>query len=287
MKNIGKDLKNKCIGIYKITCKGNNQFYIGSSTNIKYRWQVHLSTLRKGNHHSVYMQRSFNKYGEDSFKFEVIHLMKDKDEQLLRTLEFHYITLYKPKFNSGAFSIYEVSEEWKRKISESGKKLYTEKGYINPRKNTGKHYDIYNHIGEQIAHNKTCEEVCTILGKKSYHTLNNLFRLYNGVAATHDQYFIISIDKNIEDLISIYKNTNFNYTCPICDLEGNFYRRADYYKKSKPYRGKGIFYRDLYKEIMNSENLYIIKDNKVFTLPGLCHTIQKCIDEKHLNILET
>lgn len=286
MKNIGKDLSNNCIGVYKITCTGNNQCYIGSSNNIKYRWQVHLSTLRKGNHHSIYMQRSFLKYGEDSFVFEVIHTMQNYDELLLRQLEFYYINKYQSKFNSGAFSIYQINTEWKEKISNSTKALYT-KGYINPRKDVGKRYNIYNHLGNQIESEKTCSEVCSVLNIKSYHTLNNEFRKYDGFAATKNQYIIVSTEKSIKDLVTIYKTTRFNNICPVCDLDGNLYKRADFYYKSRPHKGKGIYYRDLYKQIMLSDNLYTIVDNKVFTLPGLCHIIQQCINEKHLNILES
>lgn len=287
MKNIGKDIGNNCIGIYKITCTGNNQCYVGSSNNIKYRWQVHLSTLRRGNHHSTYMQRSFNKYGEDTFIFEVIHTMKNYDEILLRQLEFYYIDKYQSKFNSGAFSIYQISEEWKNKISESTKNLYIQKGYVNPRKDVGKRYDIYNCKGEQVACNKTCPDVCNILNLKSYHTVNSSIRKYNGFAITRTSYIIVSTGKNLDGLISLYKNTSFNSHCPVCDLQGNLYQRNLYYKKSNSYKEKGIKYRDIYKQIINSEELYTIVDSKIFTLPGLCHTIQQCIDEKHLNILES
>lgn len=61
-------------GVYKILCKTNNKFYIGSSKNLDKRWLVHLYNLRKNKHINVYLQRSFNKYGEDSFTFEVLEI---------------------------------------------------------------------------------------------------------------------------------------------------------------------------------------------------------------------
>ena len=64
IKNIGKQFRN-CKGVYKITCNGNNQLYIGSSVNIQARWQQHISHLRKGVHSAVYLQNSYKKYGED------------------------------------------------------------------------------------------------------------------------------------------------------------------------------------------------------------------------------
>lgn len=59
-------------GIYKITNIENNKFYVGSSCNIKQRWYAHLSMLRRDKHHNKHLQNAFNKYGEPSFKFEVL-----------------------------------------------------------------------------------------------------------------------------------------------------------------------------------------------------------------------
>lgn len=59
------------IGIYKITCVDNNKVYIGSSSNIKSRWYAHKSKLRIGKHNQNLLN-SYNKYGMDSFVFEVL-----------------------------------------------------------------------------------------------------------------------------------------------------------------------------------------------------------------------
>lgn len=61
-------------GVYKILCKANNKFYIGSSKDLYKRWREHLYNLRKNKHINIHLQRSFNKYGEDSFNFEVVEL---------------------------------------------------------------------------------------------------------------------------------------------------------------------------------------------------------------------
>lgn len=45
-------------GIYKITNVVNNKIYIGSACNIMQRFSNHKSSLRKGKHHSIYLQRS-------------------------------------------------------------------------------------------------------------------------------------------------------------------------------------------------------------------------------------
>jgi group I intron endonuclease len=59
------------IGVYRFVCKPTGRFYIGSSCDIDQRKRTHLRQLRNGTHHNIYFQRVFNKYGEDSFKFQV------------------------------------------------------------------------------------------------------------------------------------------------------------------------------------------------------------------------
>ena len=83
MQNIGKDYENWC-GVYRITCIKDSQIYIGSSVNIKERWQQHLALLRGNRHSSKYLQNAYNKYGEDSFKFEVLVKLIEFNEEVLR-----------------------------------------------------------------------------------------------------------------------------------------------------------------------------------------------------------
>ena len=66
-------------GIYEIVNTVNGKRYVGSSVDIKKRWQAHILELRKGTHHAQHLQRSFNKYGEDKFILVIIRYC-DKDE---------------------------------------------------------------------------------------------------------------------------------------------------------------------------------------------------------------
>lgn len=62
-------------GIYKITCTANNRLYIGSAINIRKRIYQHIWDLRRLAHHSITLQRAWDKYGETAFTYEVLELV--------------------------------------------------------------------------------------------------------------------------------------------------------------------------------------------------------------------
>lgn len=181
MKLIGKGLKN-CIGIYIIRCKNNNQIYIGSSINIQDRWRQHIAHLRAGNHHSLYLQRSYNKYGEDSLEFSLLLQMFEYNEELLRLNEWYYIEQYKPKFNTASPVLYEITDEWKAKIAKSTRELY-DNGYINPRKGVGRKFNVYSEDLKCLSSNLDIMELCSFLNykKENYRNINNYIRKNNGI----------------------------------------------------------------------------------------------------------
>lgn len=206
--NIGKGYENWC-GIYRITCEGNSQTYIGSSVNIKDRWQQHISLLRGNRHSSVYLQNSYNKYGEDSFKFEVLLRLIEFNEEILRDLEWYYIEKYQPAFNTITPLVCNRTNEWKEKISISTKKLYAERGYINPRRGVGKKYNIYDTSFNLIKENITMPEVATFTGKVSYHSLNNSIRKHRGVAITINGYIVSLSSLSLGDTKTICTTEDF------------------------------------------------------------------------------
>ncbi len=59
-------------GIYRIVNIVNNKCYVGSSTDVKYRLSRHKHELRNNIHINRYLQSAWNKYGESSFKFEIL-----------------------------------------------------------------------------------------------------------------------------------------------------------------------------------------------------------------------
>lgn len=63
-------MKKTITGVYSITNTVNGRIYVGSSLDITKRISAHKSALKRGDHHSVTLQRSFDKYGTDNFVFK-------------------------------------------------------------------------------------------------------------------------------------------------------------------------------------------------------------------------
>lgn len=83
-------------GIYRIRNIVNDHCYVGSSANLQRRVLGHLSELRRGVHHAQPLQRAWNKYGADSFAFELIELCAEVD---LYVREQYWLDTLKPAYN--------------------------------------------------------------------------------------------------------------------------------------------------------------------------------------------
>lgn len=115
-------------GIYQIQSKIKPyRLYIGSAVNIRKRWQIHLSNLKKNKHHSDKLQNHYNKYGGDDL---VLSILEECSFSVLIVREQVYLDKYNPFFNisptaGSALGVKRPfrpkSEEHKKNIGKSNK----------------------------------------------------------------------------------------------------------------------------------------------------------------------
>jgi group I intron endonuclease len=81
-------------GVYAIINIQNNHIYVGSALNIGIRWERHKKSLCKGVHHSIYLQRAWDKYGENNFicipVFICTHNRIEVEQQFIDNLHPEY-----------------------------------------------------------------------------------------------------------------------------------------------------------------------------------------------------
>lgn len=78
-------------GIYCIENLVNGKKYIGQSVNIYDRWKKHVNALNNHCHDNDYLQKSWDKYGANNFKFYILEIC---DANKLNGREVYYIEKY-------------------------------------------------------------------------------------------------------------------------------------------------------------------------------------------------
>lgn len=143
--------------IYKITNIKNDKCYIGVTTknDVNERQTRHKSSIKCGNGCPLLM-KAFNKYGESSFKFEVIVICFDEDV-------FKFEDEYIQKYNSASPNGYNVaqggkigmsflgkkhSEETKKKIGEKSKEYCNRPEVKERARNVAIEFNRTHNIGE-------------------------------------------------------------------------------------------------------------------------------------------
>jgi len=153
-------------GIYKIECLGNGKVYIGLSINIEKRWTRHKRELKSNQHKNEYIQRAWNKYGQETFTFEILEECK-KDELSKREIELiEKYNSYHNGFNmtlggEGGLSGYKRSKESieKGRLKIIGRKSSIETRNKISKSRIGKYKGIENNFYGRHHSEETKEKI--------------------------------------------------------------------------------------------------------------------------------
>ena len=130
-------MRNKLSGIYSFTNKTTGKRYIGQTVYLNGRKGDHLLNLRRNQHDNDYLQKAFNKYGEEDFIFEVLEVVPKledgiNDKVKLTEREQYWMDFYKsyeedfgyninPSASINYMSGRTHTPEARKKISEAAK----------------------------------------------------------------------------------------------------------------------------------------------------------------------
>ena len=89
--------------VYQIRHIASGKVYVGSATNPRTRRNGHFRDLRNGIHHSRYLQRAYDKYGEDAFVFEIIEPVLFCED--LTTRETYWIKMLRAAERSHGYNV--------------------------------------------------------------------------------------------------------------------------------------------------------------------------------------
>lgn len=134
----------KISGVYKITNTVTNDFYIGSSKNVKKRWADHKchSKWKRCPNNPLYLD--MQKYGVDKFDFQ---MLANVEPENLKDVEQQFIETLKPTYNDKNAKGLDIErqkmqhKEYKKKYNQSEKGKENNRKYSNKYRNQTCYYN--------------------------------------------------------------------------------------------------------------------------------------------------
>ena len=134
----------KISGIYKITNTITNDFYIGSSKDVKRRWAVHKCQSTWNDNPNKQLYQDMKKYGLNNFEFQVI---AEVEVESLKEMEQRFIETLMPTYNSNRAKGLDVERRKESQKKANNKYNKSDKG----KKYQNKYYNqLCSYNGETL-----------------------------------------------------------------------------------------------------------------------------------------
>lgn len=190
-------------GIYEILNTKTSKRYIGSTNNIYRRWCEHKRELNNNKHHSIKLQRSWNKTKDkEIFKFNIIEIVNN--DKILHIREQYYIDKYDSFYNGYNCSMVDNPKYTTKKLTKKQKEL-NKKIYFNE---FTKLFDEYKNKIE-ISNNYISKLNNYHYSEKIYNTVVQLILEYEKYF-NKDEYYI-QLYTNIFEIRSYNRNPMISY----------------------------------------------------------------------------
>ena len=166
-------MAEKISAVYKIINTVTNDFYIGSSKDVKRRWKEHKckSIWKKCPNNLLY--QDMQKYGIDKFEFEIL---AEVEEGKLKKIEQEFIEELKPIYNSNRAKGLDIEKQKKTKKEYQKSDKYKEYQKEYQKSDKGKE-------SQKKANNKYYNQLCSYNGKTL--TLNALAQRFRRAGIPH------------------------------------------------------------------------------------------------------
>ena len=104
---------NKEYSIYAIRCIENGKLYIGRTTNLKNRVEMHFRELKSGKHTNEEMLEDYKKYGREKFE---AYLLEENVPFTERRKEFKYMEQFGTYDKKYGYNYKDASRRKKKEI---------------------------------------------------------------------------------------------------------------------------------------------------------------------------
>ncbi|QNF29641.1 GIY-YIG nuclease family protein [Metabacillus elymi] len=238
MELLTRDYKHTS-GIYQIKQISSNKVYIGSAQDLYRRCKDHFRMLSNNNHDNQYLQNSWNCNGSKSFCFEVLELVSNINELLLR--EQYWLDKKKCYLRDTGYNI----------SPTAGSTLGVRHSNDSKSKNSLAKRGVYASISEEAASN-----------------IKQMLNEGKGIL-----YISQALSVNYDTVASIRKGRTFTYVEPQIDtIKLNFKNNLDPFKdviEIKRLLNMGYKVKDLAEKFtVNYRTISSIKNNIIWRNVG-------------------